>query len=99
MTHAHIYGAPRCTCSRCNGQNPAYVVTLAQLPTDAVPAFPRDRALLRRVFATARAAFGTDISGLTHVSAQHAIMQRTGDPIIYAVRLVGDEPQRLGYVA
>lgn len=28
MTHAHIYGDPRCTCSRCNGQNPAYAPKL-----------------------------------------------------------------------
>ena len=63
----------------------------------AVPAFPRDKALLSEVLATARAAF-PEVSGLTHVSADRAYFQANGDPTHYSLAVTADEAARLGYI-
>lgn len=62
-----------------------------------VPAFPRDAAILRAVTARARAAFPA-VRGVTHVTADAAVFQVTGDPVRYCVRVTAEEAAALGFI-
>lgn len=69
-----------------------------QKPRGMVAAFPQDRDLLRSVITKARE-LNPRVSGLTHVTATHAITQALGDSTYYLVEVTPAQAKALGYAA
>lgn len=67
-----------------------------QLPEQAQPAFPKDSALVTKVFAAARTV-NPRINALTHITTNHAYLQASGDPKYYIVQIDQLMAIALGY--
>lgn len=63
-----------------------------------VPAFPRNRELLRRVIEQGRKQ-NPAVTGLTRVGATFAVLQAPSDPRQYIVPVTAAEAVELGWVA
>jgi hypothetical protein len=75
----------------------AYATT--HKPAKMVPAFPRGAAPLLRAVIEAGQTVNPRVSGLTHVTPTHAVLQAKGDPTYYMVEVSPEQAAALGYVS
>lgn len=71
--------------------------TSTKKPRKMIGAFPRDRQLLRDVIAAGRT-INPAVSGLTHITPTHAVLQADRDPTYYLVTVTPEQAQMLGYI-
>lgn len=64
----------------------------------SIPAFPSDKSALSEVLSNARE-INPLVSGLTRISATHAICQVTGDTTPILVPVTNDQARKLGWMA
>lgn len=66
-------------------------------PRGMIGAFPRDLQLLRDVIAAGQTV-NPKVSGLTCITATHAVLQAPGDPVYYLVEVTPEQARALGHI-